>query len=296
MKKSLLILAAGMGSRYGGLKQMEGFGPNGETLMDYSVEDAVKAGFGRAVFVIRRDFAAAFSTQVLSKYRGKLDVEVAFQDLEDLPPGFAVPEGRSKPWGTAHAVLAARRVLDGPFVMVNADDFYGPESFRALSAFFDSHRRRVDCAMAAYRVAATLSEHGGVTRAICQMDEKGYLSDMQEAEGLSLASDGVVRGSRVAIEPDAPVSMNCFGFQGDFLALLEQRFAAFMERHGQELKSECLIPNVVGELVRAAKIRVKVLRESGTWFGVTHPDDKPRVMAELKRLHDAGRYAQGAVA
>lgn len=284
MSMTLVILAAGMGSRYGGLKQLEGFGPQGETLMDYSVMDATEAGFERVIFVIRKDFEAAFEAQVLSKFRGKMRVDVAYQDLNDLPAGRRPPEGRVKPWGTAHAVLAARHLIDGPFVMVNADDYYGPEAFALMKRFFESRKRKNDCAMAGYRLADTLSAHGGVTRALCHVDSAGYLTNMQELKGLRREADGKVHGEGVVLTGEEPVSMNCFGFQGDFIGLLRSKFEAFLSRRGAELDSECLIPEVVGELCLEGRLRLKVAEGSGVWFGVTYPQDKAFVQTALAKL------------
>lgn len=274
MQTTLLLLAAGMGSRYGGLKQMEHFGPEGQTLMDYSIADAERAGIKRAVFVIRKEFAEAFDEAVLKKWRGRIEVATCFQEM---------PQGRSKPWGTAHAVLAAKGLISGPFVMVNADDYYGPSAFRSLEEFFKTHGGN-ECAMAGYRLTETLSPHGGVTRAICGVDASGLLTSMAEWKGLERDPQGGVKAEGGHFSGDESVSMNCFGFQGDFMGLLEASFEKFLEENASSPEAECLIPDVVGQLVAAKLMSCKVIPGAGPWFGVTYPEDKDRVKAELSNL------------
>jgi dTDP-glucose pyrophosphorylase len=291
MPTSLLILAAGLGSRYGALKQMDRFGPEGQTLMDYSVEDALAAGIQRVVFVIRRDFEEAFEEAVLRRVRGRAEIVTVFQEMDRLPGSFKPPLGRLKPWGTAHAVLAAKDALDGPFVMVNADDYYGPEAFRSLAAFLHGHQASGHSAMAAYALAETLSEHGGVTRAICGVDGGGFLTDMVEWKGIQRKGPHEIAGDRGMLTGNECVSMNCFAFQGDFMASLEAQFQDFLAAHASSLTDECLIPDVVGALVRQGTMHVKVLGGHANWFGVTYPQDKTAVASRLAALR-GGRALQ----
>ncbi|HTB22514.1 MAG TPA: nucleotidyltransferase [bacterium] len=289
-KPTLLVLAAGMGSRYGGLKQMEGFGPDGATLLDYSSHDALGCGFGRLVFVIRRDFAAAFEAAVAAKWRTLCDVELVFQDPSDLPEPWKTPEGRTKPWGTVHALLAARKAIQEPFLMINADDFYGRDSFEVMHAFLAREARPKHYAMAGYTLATTLSPNGGVTRAVCKLGAQGELLDLEELKDVRRLESGTVQSGARILGPDARVSMNCFGFGPDVFPILSEYFLRFLETHPGSMDSECLIPDVVGDLVRGGRARVDVLPTKATWFGVTYPADRPRVQAEIKKLHDLGLY------
>ena len=298
MKPTLLVLAAGMGSRYGGLKQMDPMGPNGETVLDYSVFDAIRAGFGKVVFVIREDFAEAFKEGVGSRFAGRIEVAYAFQKLTDLPEGFSVPAGREKPWGTAHAVRAARHLLDGPFAVVNADDFYGADAYRVIAAWFASHPGNDGLehyAMVGYPLRNTLSEHGSVNRGICRKDDASRLTDVEEVVDIARGADGVVRGTGIdgtlrEIEDGCPVSMNFWGFTPAWLGQLEEHFRGFLATRGGELKSECYIPTVVDDLIRRGTADCTVLDTTANWFGVTYPDDKPHVVASIRRLVDSGEY------
>jgi hypothetical protein len=283
MKPSLLILAAGMGSRYGGLKQLDGFGPKGETLMEYSVTDAMRSGFAQAVFVIRRDFAEAFEQGVLAKLRAKgLPCSTAFQDMEP---------GRAKPWGTGHAVLSAREAVQGPFVMVNADDFYGLESFAAMAKYFEAGSQPGHCAMIGYRLKDTLSEHGQVTRAICRLDAQGRLIGMEEVSGIGKDAQGNLGAGGTALTGEELVSMNCFGFGQDFFGYLEKKFTAFKAAHANDPKAEFMIPEVVNQAVQEGWGEVAVLEGSRHWFGVTYAQDKERVRKEIAQLHEGKVYA-----
>ncbi len=298
-KPTLLILAAGMGSRYGGLKQMDPMGPNGETVLDYSVFDAIRAGFGKVVFVIREDFAEAFKQGVGARFAGRIEVDYAFQKLDDLPEGFSVPEGREKPWGTSHAIRAARHVVNEHFAVINADDFYGSDAYARATDFFNSlpEGTRGETAMVGYPLENTLSDHGHVNRGICQLDDAHALTSVEEILQIEREADGVVRGStsddqRIDIASDAIASMNFWLFGPDFFDRLEASFTHFLEDHGSELKSECYIPSVVDELIQSGQSNCPVLPTRSEWFGVTYPADKPHVVESIARLIEAGEYPE----
>ncbi len=294
MTLTLVVLAAGMGSRYGGLKQIDPMGPAGETVLDYTVHDAVRAGFGRVLFVIRRDFEEAFRSSVGARFAGKLEVDYAFQQLDMLPEGFAVPAGREKPWGTGHAVWCAREAIDGPFAVVNADDFYGAGSLRALAEFLRGEEGAGQgggvpptYAMVGFPLGNTLSENGAVSRGVCTVGPDAFLTDIQEHTGI-LASE-VGPGRRY--DPATPVSMNCWGFGGRvFLAQLDAAWRAFVAARGAEPKAEFYLPAAVDALVKAGAARVRVLPTGDHWFGVTYREDKARVQAALAELVARGVY------
>ncbi len=293
MKPTLVLLAAGMGSRYGGLKQLDPMGPNGETLMDYSVFDAIRANFGKVVFIIRKDIEEAFKQQIGSKYEKFIPVEYAFQALDDLPCGFSVPEGRVKPWGTGHAIYAARNVVKGPFVVINADDFYGQDGYEKLSKFLSSGNSN-EFAMCGFKMKNTASENGSVSRGLCTIDEQGNLTDVVEHTKI-FKEDGkyisrLDDGSSVEIDADAVVSMNMWGFQDSLFNYLEELFTAFLKEKGNELKSEFYIPFVVDSLVKAGRCTTKVVVSESEWFGVTYPEDKPFVQNNLQKLIAKGTY------
>jgi NDP-sugar pyrophosphorylase family protein len=297
MKPTLLILAAGMGSRYGGLKQLDGMGPSGEVVMDYSVFDAIRAGFGKVVFVIRRDFEEQFKTQLGSRFEGHIQVEYAFQDLHDLPEGFTLPEGRTKPWGTAHAMLAAASVVHEPCLMINADDFYGQDAFRIIAEDLIKPRSndgKAHYSMAGFLLKNTLSEHGSVARGICTTDDKGMLSSLTEMTKIFRTENGAenreVPDAPVMLTGNEPVSMNFFGFTPDFFGALKSAFTEFLKEKGTSLTAECYVPSVVNDLIRDGKADVRVIETSGKWFGVTYPEDKEEVVGSIKALVDAGEY------
>lgn len=297
MKPTLLILAAGMGSRYGGLKQIDPMGPNGETVLDYSVFDALRGGFGKVVFVIRRDFEDVFRQQVGAKFDTKIPVEYAFQDLNDLPAGFSVPEGRTKPWGTTHAMLAAESLIKEPCVMINADDFYGRDAFAAIAAHLTSPpvaSARSQYCMVGFRLSNTLSEHGSVARGVCTVDEKGLLTSVTEMTKIFKTDSGAenreVDGAYVPLTGNEPVSMNFWGFTPEIFPQLRQAFVEFLNKAGHEEKSECYVPAVVDAMIRTGMADVRVLPTSSKWFGVTYPEDKQDVVASIKQLSDAGDY------
>ncbi|MGJ8632673.1 MAG: nucleotidyltransferase family protein [Luteolibacter sp.] len=290
---SLLVLAAGMGSRYGGLKQLDPMGPNGETVLDYSVFDAIRAGFDRVIFVIREDFADAFREGIGSRFADRIKVEYAFQKLDDLPEPFCPPPGRTKPWGTIHAVRAGRDLIDGPFAVINADDFYGADAYKKAFELLESGSDK-ECGLVAYPLGNTLSEHGQVNRGICDVED-GLLDGVEEFLQIGKDEDGVVRGEglngkRRELAEDAPVSMNFWAFPASFMADLEEEFIAFFQELGSREKSECYIPTVVDSLIKKEKMECRVKETSASWFGVTYPDDKPFVMESIQGLIAKGGY------
>lgn len=295
MKPTLFILAAGMGSRYGGLKQLDGLGPNGETIMDYSVFDAMRAGFGKVVFVIRKDFEEDFRRVVLSKYADHVPCEVCFQGIDNLPEGFTRNPERTKPWGTNHAVLMAKDLIHEPFMVINADDFYGKESFEVMAKFLlDVNGEKGKYCMAGYRVGNTLSEHGTVSRGVCATDKMGYLTDVVERTAIESKDGHIVfpdeNGVEMEIPFDTPVSMNMWGFTPEYFEYTEEAFKAFLKEHGQELKTEFYIPTLVNDLIKAGKATCQVLDTPAKWFGVTYADDRQMVVDKIKALVEAGVY------
>ncbi len=287
-----------MGSRYGGLKQMDPMGPNGETVLDYSVYDAIRAGFGRVVFVIREDFAEAFKHGVGTRFADRIQVHYAFQNLADLPDKFRVPEGRVKPWGTAHAVRAARDLVKEPFAVINADDFYGRDAYERAAAFLSAPRAENDkahYAMIGYPLINTLSDHGDVNRGICSLSPDKLLTAVEEYVKIQRDADGVVRGnaldgSRKPVAEEAPVSMNFWAFTPCFFDYLEQGFTDFLTEFGHVEKSEYYIPTVVDALIRIGKADCTVIDTTSRWFGITYPDDKQHVVASIRKLIETGEY------
>ena len=305
MKPTLVVLAAGMGSRYGGLKQIDPVGPSGEAILDYSVFDAHRAGFGKVVFIIRHDIEQVFREQVGSKFEGLLPVDYAFQDIADLPPPYAVPPGRAKPWGTAHAIRAARDVVREPFAAINADDFYGRDAFAKLAAFLGSAdaQKRVPPAVASgphpfamvgYRLDQTLSDFGSVARGICRISPEGRLEKVTEMTKIVRTPSGAENredpAAPVALTGGERVSMNLWGFTPALFGELEARFPAWLEANVAREKAEWYIPFVVDELVHEGKATVDVLPTDSAWFGATYREDKPLVAAAIRRLVDAGEY------
>ena len=284
---SLLVMAAGMGSRYGGLKQLDAVGPSGETIIDYSVYDAIQAGFNKVVFIIRKDFEDEFKSQITDKYSGKIQVEFAFQDLHDLPDGFTCPEGRNKPWGTGHAILAAADLIHEPFVAINGDDFYGRESFKVVADYYLSGAD--DFSMVAFQLDKTLSTFGGVTRGLCTVKE-GKLDTVIETGELQRTEQGVTSDRNIKLDGSEPVSMNVWGFTPVLFKYLKDMFVEFLHDEGNELRSEYLIPSIVNDLIQSGREDVHVLRSASSWFGVTYKDDRPFVMGEIQKLVDRGTY------
>lgn len=298
MKPTLLLLAAGMGSRYGGLKQLDGLGPNGETIMDYSIYDAIKAGFGKIVFVIRKDFEQDFREKILSKYEGHVPVELCFQSLDALPEGFTCPEGRVKPWGTNHAVLMAKDVIKEPFCVINCDDFYNRDAFMVIGKFLadlpEGSTNRY--AMVGFRVGNTLSENGTVARGICSKDKDECLTTVVERTEI-MRVDGPVcykdeEGKWVAVEDNTPVSMNMWGFTPDYFAHSEEYFKGFLADPANMAnpKAEFFIPLMVNKLIGDGTATVKVLDTTSKWFGVTYAADRQSVVDKIQSLVDEGVY------
>jgi dTDP-glucose pyrophosphorylase len=288
-KITLLIMAAGMGSRYGGLKQLDAVGPNGETIIDYSVYDAIQAGFNKVVFIIRKEFEQEFKSKISDKYAGKIEVEFAFQDLNDLPDEFSCPEGRVKPWGTAHAILSAADKINEPFVAINGDDFYGQESFKVVADYYGNGAN--DFSMVAFQLDKTLSTFGGVTRGLCTLKD-GKLDTVIETDNLQKIGSNVSSNRDIELDGSEPVSMNVWGFTPILFDYLKTKFVAFLHEEGQEMKSEFLIPSVVNELIQKRKEEVHVLRSGAKWFGVTYKEDKPFVQGEIQKLVEGGVYPE----
>ena len=295
MKPTLFVLAAGMGSRYGGLKQLDGLGPHGETIMDYSIYDAIQSGFGKVVFVIRKDFEQEFREKILSKYESKIPTEVVFQSVDALPEGFTCPEDRTKPWGTNHAVLMGKDVIKEPFAVINSDDFYGRNSFEVLAEALsnlpdDSHDRYF---MVGFNVGNTMSESGTVSRGVCET-ENGLLKSVVERTKIGYDENHDIvftEGDLVEkLEPTTPVSMNFWGFTPDYFAHSEKSFVDFLNQSINVPKSEFFIPIVVSELVESGQSTVEVLRTDSKWFGVTYSDDRPAVVEKFAELHRQGVY------
>lgn len=299
VQPTLLVLAAGMGSRYGGLKQLDTVGPSGETIMDYSIHDARRAGFGKVVFVIRRDMEEAFHAAVGQSYADRIPVEYAFQELDALPNGFTVPQGRTKPWGTGHAILVASDFIDQPFAVINADDFYGQSGLAAAADHLKTARDQAvaDYSMVAYRLANTLSEHGSVSRGICQVDDDHALKNVVETHDIRpegdriLATDPSNGEQTLTLTGDERVSMNLWGFTPSIFDHLEQQFTDFLRERGDEAKSEFYIPSVVNHLIQTGQARVTVQDCDATWIGVTFKQDKPRVQQRIGQMISDGVYA-----
>lgn len=298
-KLTLLVMAAGMGSRYGGLKQIDPMGPSGETLLDYAVYDALRAGFDRLTFIIRRDFEDLFKKQIGAKFTSRVAVDYVFQDLNELPPGTgADPSVRQKPWGTTHAIWSARHVMDGPFVAVNADDFYGRDAYERVGSYLlnNSSPSAASFAMAGYRLDRTLSEFGSVARGICVVDANNRLLEVDEMTKIQRI-DGVIANrdpsrAETVLTGAEPVSMNFWGFTPALFPLIEKRLIAFLKTHGKDPKAESYIPSVVSELVGDKEAEVAVLPTAGRWFGVTYTEDKPKVQAALRELVAQGEYPE----
>jgi NDP-sugar pyrophosphorylase family protein len=296
MSMSLLVLAAGMGSRYGGLKQLDPVGPSGELLLDYAVFDAARAGFGRIVFVIRRDFEAEFREKIGARYADRVAVDYAFQSVGALPPGFAPPAGREKPWGTGHAVWCAREAVQKNFAVINADDFYGAEAFQKLAEFLRksptpavlAQKSAPEFALVGYRLAGTLSEHGAVSRGVCEVGPDERLRSITEQAGIAPADVGPGRkfsGAEI-------VSMNCWGFTPAFFSLLDAQIMEFFRRHGGEAKAEFYLPAAVSAMLAPAGAAVRVLPTKSAWFGVTYREDRLRVQSALAELVHRGEYPE----
>lgn len=298
VKPTLLVLAAGMGSRYGSLKQMDGVGPNREAIIDYSIYDAIRAGFGKVVFVIRESFGAEFR-EVFSpeRFGGKVEVEYVYQELTNLPEGFTVPEGREKPWGTNHALMMAAPVIREPFAVINADDFYGADAYRVIGDYLSKlGESKNDYCMVAYELSKTLSDNGTVSRGVCTVSADGMLESMVERTQIERIADGRIvfhdGGADEELAENTPVSMNLFGFTPDYFAHAEAYFRTFLQEHGQELKSECYMPSVVNKLIHEGTATLRVLHSSAQWFGVTYKADREPLVKRIQELIASGAYPE----
>ncbi len=298
MKTTLVIMAAGIGSRYGGgIKQLAAVGPNGEIIMDYSIHDAIEAGFDKIVFIIRHDIEQAFREAIGDRIEGicaGLGVELgyAFQELDALPEGVTLPDGRTKPWGTGQAVLSCKDQLDGPFAVINADDYYGKQAFVILHDFLQNYtpEKPGDLCMAGFVLKNTLSDNGAVTRGICRMNEEGYLTGVDETSGIEKTPEGAQAGGKI-IDAESLVSMNMWGLTPEFADMLEKGFVEFFGSiAGNEMKAEYLLPIFIDSLLKQGKVNVKVLPTQDRWFGVTYQEDKPVVVESFAKLIEAGVY------
>lgn len=295
MKPTLFVLAAGMGSRYGGLKQLDSLGPNGETIMDYSIYDALQAGFGKVVFVIRKDFEQDFRDKVLSKYEGHVPVEVVFQSTDKLPEGYTCPADRTKPWGTNHAVLMGKDVIKEPFAVINADDFYGRNAFEVIAKELARPRdKKGDYCMVGFRVGNTMTENGSVARGVCE-NKDGLLTSVVERTAISYDKDHNIvftdENDQVqTLDPKTPVSMNLWGFTPDYFEFSEREFKKFLDKDLNTPKAESFIPLCIDALINSGEATVKVLDTDSRWFGVTYAADRPGVVAKFAELHQNGTY------
>ncbi len=296
MKPTLLILAAGMGSRFGGLKQVEPVGPNGEAIIDYTIYDAIRAGFGKVVFIIRESFADAFKEKFDTKLAGKIEVDYVYQELNNLPEGFTLPEGREKPWGTAHAILVAKDVIKEPFCAINADDFYGKNAYEIMSEYLTSSSNEDEYSMVGYQLKNTLSDHGSVSRGICTVDENQNLVKIVETTKIFKKEEAVVSveedGTTLPMTGNESASMNFWGFKPSIFKALESKFVDFLKTEINKPKSEMYIPSVVFEMIEEQKVMVKVLEANSPWFGVTYKEDKPIVEEKIKTLIKQGIYPE----
>lgn len=299
---ALVIMAAGIGSRFGGgIKQLEPVGPNGEIIMDYSIHDAMEAGFNKVIFIIRRDLEKDFKEIIGHRIEKLLPVEYAYQELEDLPAGYEVTPGRTKPWGTGQAVLSVKGMVDGPFLVINADDYYGQEGFRRIHDYMaehmDSQSEIYDICMGGFVLSNTLSDNGTVTRGVCQVDENGYLTNVTETYNIQMKEDGLhatdESGAPVTISPSQPVSMNMWGLPASFVHELEKGFPVFLDNLKEgDIKSEYLLPKIINNLVQNKKARVTVLDTPDKWFGVTYREDKQAVADAIRGLIQSGVYKE----
>jgi len=297
MKPTLFVLAAGIGSRYGGLKQLDGVGPNSETIMDYSIYDAIRSGFGKVVFVIRKDFEDDFRKIILSKYENHISVATVFQSLDILPDGFQLPEGRTKPWGTNHAVLMGKGVINEPFAVINADDFYGHDSYIALAKeLTQSYGKQNEYCMVGFRIGNTLSESGPVARGICETNKEGYLTTVVERTAVERINGEIQfvdeHGKKTVLDENVPVSMNMWGFTPDYFDYSGEYFKHFLRNNMGNLKSEFFIPLMVNDLVTKNTACVKVLDTTSKWFGVTYATDRQGVVEKIQTLINAGEYPE----
>lgn len=292
---SLVVLAAGMGSRYGGLKQMDAFGPNGETIIDYSLYDAHRAGFNHVVFIVREYFAEAFKAAFDPKMKGRMEVDYVYQELNNVPHSTAIPVDREKPWGTGHAIWVAHEKIKGPFGVINADDYYGPESYVTLFDFLKEERKKEEYSVVGYKLDNTLSEHGAVNRGVCEVDDEGYLKHITECKQIIRDDNGVISypaedGTVNLLNADDPVSMNMWGFYPSYFDFFEKQFDEFLKKNISDFKSEYYIPTLIDQLIISGERQTKVLYCDAEWFGVTYREDKEFVSERLDYLIESGVY------
>lgn len=296
MKPTLLVLAAGMGSRYGGNKQLDQVGPTGETIIDYSIYDAIRAGFGKIVFVIRRDIEDQVKERFVEKLKGKIEIDYVFQEITNLPAGAKVSPERQKPWGTSHAILVTEEKIREPFGVINADDYYGVDSFRILRDFLVNDKNQDTYCIVGYKLGNTLSDHGHVNRGVCKGDSRGMLTNIVETRQIEKIPGGAkapgADGSTLLFTGDEIVSMNLWGFKPSCFKYLGEEFKSFIERAGMDLKSELDIPTSVDKFVKNGKINIKILMSNERWFGVTYREDKPFVVESIKRMVSKGIYPE----
>ncbi|MBK5202667.1 MAG: NTP transferase domain-containing protein [Prolixibacteraceae bacterium] len=293
MKKTLLILAAGMGSRFGGLKQIEPIGPAGETILEYSLFDAIRAGFDKVVFVIRKSFEKEFKAHFENKLKGKIEVQYIFQELDNLPSGYQVPAEREKPWGTGHAILVAKKAINEPFAMINADDFYGTSAFQEIADFFNNGISPQTYGMVSYSLKNTISEFGFVARGVCKIDSDRNLSEITERTKIQREGKSIcyIEGeNHIDLNPDAIVSMNFWGFHPSLFEELEKQFKLFLDKNINTPKTEFFIPSVIFNMIKSKQINVKVLHANSHWFGITYPQDKAFVVNQIQKLTEKGIY------
>lgn len=296
MKPTLLVLAAGMGSRYGGLKQLDEVGPNGETIIDYSVYDAIRAGFGKVVFVIRENIEAAFKEKITSKFEGKIEIQFAFQEVNSEIEGIDELPERAKPWGTGHAVLVAKDLIQEPFAVVNADDYYGIEAFQKMADYLTNSCNEENYCMVGFQLKNTLSENGSVSRGVCSTNEEGYMTTVTERTSIRKIADVICyeeNDQKYFLDNDTIVSMNLWGFHHNVFEHSRGMFIDFVKNNSDNPKSEFYIPLVVNELLENNKIQLKVLTSTEKWYGVTYKEDKDDVVAAMNKLHEAGKYPKG---
>lgn len=294
-RPSLIVLAAGMGSRYGALKQMDNFGPNGETLIDYSIYDAIQAGFEKVVFIIREHFKKEFKAFFDRKFGDRIELHYATQEIHHIPHGKSFHKDRKKPWGTAHAIWVAKNYIQEPFAVINADDYYGRDAYHVSKSFFDqAETNKEEYAVVGYRLKNTLSDHGTVNRGVCYQDDAGYLKKVVECTKIG-TENGIIsypgeNDEQQTLDPDTLVSMNLWAFYPSYFDYCESMFKDFLDKHGMELKSEFFIPLLVDELIQSKTRKVKVLTSEAKWFGVTYQEDKPIVMSKIQELIRQGVY------
>src|SRR5665647_1097587 len=296
MKPTLLVLAAGMGSRYGGNKQLDQVGPSGETIIDYSIYDAKRAGFGKVVFVIRRDIEEQFKETFVKRLKDVIEIDYVFQELGNLPAGFKVPEGRQKPWGTSHAILVTEPKIHEPFGVINADDYYGVDSFNVLYDFLTRDKTDTNFCIVGYRLGNTLSDHGHVNRGICKVNNDGFLETMVETRGIEKRPDGVfapdAQGVVHQYTGEEIVSMNLFGFKPSCYKYLNAEFKNFLQERINDPKAELDIPTSLDKFVKKGEITIQILRSNSRWFGVTYREDKPFVVESIRKMVAEGVYPE----